>query len=64
MTILKKIGQLAGLAEEVFDVTVRKGLSLFTIRHFDEASKSKYLGQFDPILVQQKPDTLQFLFAG
>lgn len=60
----EKIGQLAGLAEEVFDVTVRKGLSLFTIRHFDEASKSKYLGQFDPILVQQKPDTLQFLFAG
>ncbi len=58
----EKIGQLAAEAEDIFDVTVQKDLVLFTIRHFDEVSIAKYFAGVKPILVQQKPDTIQYLF--
>jgi aspartate kinase len=58
----EKIGQLAAEAENIFNVAVQKDLTLFTIRHFDEASVNNYFSGITPILVQQKLDTIQYLY--
>ncbi|MCU0389291.1 MAG: aspartate kinase [Chitinophagaceae bacterium] len=59
----EKIGQLAGEAESIFDVIVQKDLTLFTIRHYTQEAIQQYLGNKKPFLVQQTPETVQYLFA-
>jgi aspartate kinase len=58
----EKIGQLAAAAEEIFDVNVQPNLTLFTIRHYTQEAIDTYQGNRPTILVQQSPDTVQFLF--
>ncbi len=57
----EKIGELAAEAENIFDVAVQKDLTLFTIRHFDEATIQKYFRNLNPILVQKTKETQQYL---
>lgn len=58
----EKIGQLATAAEEIFDVNVQPNLTLFTIRHYTQEAVNTHKGNRTPILVQQTPDTVQFLY--
>lgn len=58
----EKIGLLASEAETVFNVTVQKNLTLFTIRHYTPEVLSQYLGNIKPLLIQQTPQTVQFLY--
>ncbi len=51
----EKISALAAEAAHIFDVTVLGGLSLLTIRHYDEATISK-LTQGRKVLLSQKTD--------
>lgn len=57
-----KISKLAGLAEEIFDVQVQHDLVLFTIRHYTQEAIEKYAGNRLPLLQQQTPDTVQYVF--
>jgi aspartate kinase len=59
----EKIGQLAALAETIFDVRVQPNLSLFTIRHYNEDALQKYTGAFSPILTQKTRDTIQMVVS-
>lgn len=56
-----KIAQLAGLAEMYFDVTLQKGLHLFTIRHYTAAAIEKYIGNREWLLKQQTTSTIQLV---
>lgn len=58
----EKIGLLASEAETVFNVNVQKNLTLFTIRHYTPEVLSQYLGNIKPLLIQQTPQTVQFLY--
>lgn len=58
----EKIGQLAGMAEEQFDVTVQTGLTLFTIRHYTQEAIEKYMRNKVPLLTQQTQSTIQYVF--
>jgi aspartate kinase len=58
----EKIGHLASAAEEIFDVNVQPNLTLFTIRHYTQDALNMHKGSRSTILVQQTPDTVQFLF--
>jgi aspartate kinase len=58
----EKIGQLAAEAEEIFDVNVLPNLTLFTVRHYTQETLNTHKGSRSAILVQQTPDTVQFLF--
>lgn len=60
----EKIGLLASHAENIFDVTVQTNLVLFTIRHYTAQAIETYKGNRAAILVQQTPDTVQYLFNG
>ncbi len=59
----EKIGLLAGLAEEIFNVIVQKNLSMFTIRHYTGDALKKYTEGIQPILMQRTKETLQVVFV-
>lgn len=56
-----KIDQFASLAAALFDVQVEKGLSLLTIRHYNEPVLQQLTAGRKRVLVQQSEDTVQFL---
>jgi aspartate kinase len=56
-----KPSRLAQQASVLFDVQLEKGLSLLTIRHYNETIIAELLGTRTAILRQQTPETVQFL---
>jgi aspartate kinase len=56
-----KIEQLALAASESFEVSVEKGLSLLSIRHYTEALLEKMTKGKEVVLRQQSPETVQVL---
>jgi aspartate kinase len=58
----EKIEQLALEAAAVFDVSVVKGLSLLTIRHYSNEVLNKFIKDTSAVLLrQQTPETIQIL---
>lgn len=57
----EKIEKLALGASELFDVQVTKGLSLLTIRHYNDAIVGKMILKASILLRQQTPETIQVL---
>ena len=57
-----KITQFAQAASEFFDVQIQKGLSLFTIRHYNEQAKQRYLSQKTQVVYQEDEKHLQLLY--
>ena len=57
----EKIEKLALGASELFDVQVTKGLSLLTIRHYNDAIVEKMIVKPSILLRQQTPETIQVL---
>lgn len=57
----EKTGQLAALADTIFDVQIQRNLTLFTIRHYDDGSLTKHLAHHQPLLTQKTLSTLQVL---
>ena len=57
-----KIQQFAEQASELFDVQLQKGLSLFTIRHYDQTAKNRYLSQKAQVVLQEDEKHLQLLY--
>ena len=56
-----KIEKLALKASEIFDVQVEKGLSLLTIRHYDQDTVERLTKGKIIELKQQSPETIQVL---
>ena len=56
-----KIEKLAIAASEYFDVQIEKGLTLLTIRHYDEAVLERLTAGKQIVLKQQTPNTVQVL---
>jgi len=54
-----KIEKLALAASGIFDVQVEKGLTLLTIRHYNEAILQKMIAGHTVELLQQTPETVQ-----
>ncbi|RYY60113.1 MAG: aspartate kinase [Chitinophagaceae bacterium] len=59
----EKIEKLALDASGIFDVTVSRGLSLLTIRHYDEATEKRLTTGKKSWLKQQTAETLQVLIG-
>lgn len=57
----EKTGQLAAAASEIFDVIVERGLTLLTIRHYDEKTIDNLTDGKTIVLTQQTPVTIQLL---
>lgn len=57
-----KIEQFAQRASEWFEVQVQKGLSLFTIRHYNDETKARYLSNKKQVLYQDSEFHLQVLY--
>lgn len=57
-----KIDQLAAEASSIFDVQVEKGLSLLTIRHFNNELLEKMINGKEVVLKQQGRETVQVLY--
>src|SRR5579871_1453178 len=57
----EKIEKLASSASEIFDVQIEKGLTLLTIRHYNEATLTKLTEGKQIVLKQQSPETVQVL---
>jgi aspartate kinase len=57
----EKIDKLASSASEIFDVQIEKGLTLLTIRHYNEQTLSKLTEGKQIVLKQQSPVTVQVL---
>jgi aspartate kinase len=57
----EKIGLLAHTAADLFDVQITKGLTLLTIRHFNEAIVKELCSDKTVILQQQTSETIQLL---
>lgn len=57
----EKLGKLAELAGNLFDVEMEKGLSLLTIRHYSAPVIEAQAGKFKKVLLQQTPETIQVL---
>ena len=57
----EKIEKVALGASELFDVQVTKGLSLLTIRHYNDAIVEKMIIKPSILLRQQTPETIQVL---
>jgi aspartate kinase len=55
----EKIEKLALAASDIFDVQVEKGLTLLTIRHYNEAILQKMVAGSKVELLQQTPETVQ-----
>jgi aspartate kinase len=58
----EKIEKLAIEADTLFDVQVEKGLSLLSIRHYNEALVNKLLENTNVVLMQQTNETVQALY--
>jgi aspartate kinase len=58
----EKIEQLALAAGNQFDVQIEKGLSLLTIRHYNEEVLNTLSNSKDKVLQQQSTETVQVLF--
>lgn len=58
----EKINQLAATAGNEFDVQVEKGLSLLTIRHYNQELLDKMTAGKSVVLVQQTRETVQVLY--
>jgi aspartate kinase len=56
-----KIGKLALEASALFDVQLEKGLTLLTIRHYDEVVLRRLTEGKKEVLRQQTPETVQIL---
>lgn len=59
----EKIERLSLGASELFDVQVRKGLRLLTIRHYDPKLLESFTKGKTVVLTQQTPETVQVLLA-
>jgi aspartate kinase len=59
----EKINELALEATKLFDVQVIKGLTLLTIRHYNESLVKELCGEGQIILKQQTPETIQVLLS-
>jgi aspartate kinase len=57
----EKINELALEAAKLFDVQITKGLTLLTIRHYNESLVKELCGEGKIVLKQQTPDTIQVL---
>lgn len=57
-----KIERLASKASNFFDVQLEKGLSLLTIRHYNEKLLAQMVEGKDVVLVQKTKDTVQVLY--
>ncbi|MFI5154680.1 MAG: aspartate kinase [Chitinophagales bacterium] len=57
----ERIEKLATQAAEIFDVTIEKGLTLLTIRHYNDPTIAKLVAGRDVVLRQQTPETIQVL---
>jgi aspartate kinase len=57
----EKINELALEAAKLFDVQITKGLTLLTIRHYNESLVKELCGEGEIVLKQQTPDTIQVL---
>jgi aspartate kinase len=57
----EKLNKLAIAAGDVFDVNIQKGLTLLTIRHYNNETIEKLTGGRTVLLRQQTPETLQLL---
>lgn len=57
----EKIEQLAAEASSIFDIQMEKGLTLLTIRHYNESVLNKLTAGKKIILKQQSPETVQVL---
>ena len=60
---IEKIEKLALEASSLLDVEVMKGLSVLTIRHYNEETIEKLTAGKTIILRQQTPETIQFLIG-
>ena len=58
----EKIEQLALAASNQFDVQIQKGLSILTIRHYNETVLATLSETKDKVLQQQSEETVQVLF--
>jgi aspartate kinase len=59
----EKVGQLAHLASEHFDVQLNRDLTLLTVRHYNDVLVNQLCGDNRIILKQQTPETIQVLFG-
>jgi aspartate kinase len=57
----EKVEKLASAASEIFDVQIEKGLTLLTIRHYNEEVLIKLTQGKQIVLKQQSPETAQLL---
>ncbi len=58
----EKIEQLAAAASAIFDVQVEKGLSLLTVRHYQDGLVQDLLKGKEKVLQQQTKQTIQVLY--
>ena len=56
-----KVDGLAAAAAEYFDVQVRRGLRLLTIRHYNDAIVQEFTAELKPLLLQRTEETAQWL---
>jgi aspartate kinase len=56
-----KIEKLAIAASDLFDVQIEKGLTLLTVRHYEEETLKKLTEGKQIVLKQQSPETVQVL---
>lgn len=56
-----KLDKLASAASEIFDVQIEKGLTLLTIRHYNDDSLNAFTKGEKIVLKQQSEDTVQVL---
>ncbi len=59
-----KIEKLAAAAAGLFDVQLTTGLSLMTIRHYNEETIEKFTGGKEFLIRQQTRETFQLLYRG
>lgn len=59
----EKVEGLAHSAARLFDVQLTRGLTLLTIRHYNDALISELCGDNSIILKQQTPETIQVLYG-
>lgn len=57
----ERIEKLASQAAEIFDVSIERGLTLLTIRHYNESTVAKLVAGRNIVLRQQTPETIQLL---
>ena len=59
----QKIDLFAQLASQYFNVQIQKGLTLITVRHYQNDLLQQLVGNNKILLKQQTPDTVQLLLA-